>query len=535
MTESTAISAASGRRRTTLFLALFVASALLAFRALSDFDPDAGIRATVTRMEGWLFSPTGRSPFLIFGLTVLIVWGRLPRLRAAIRAGEPQWIAAAALLLPASLLHLWSYYAGAPDILVLSLIPMIVGVGFALAGSAGAGVLLFPALFLVLAIPPPAVLINQVIYPLQLLTSESVVWVLDRFGFTVVRYSDLILAQGKVFQVIENCSGMRSMETLAMAALLYSELFYRHRAQVVILLLSVPAISFLANQVRVLSIVLNPFSEIASDHTAQGILVVVGGVLALVLVDRILMRVLPEPRAGVPRPRVAKAVLLPEKSLLLLSAVFLTLAGISAIMPKWAPGDREGRTLSDFPLVLSGWKSKSKIVDGQFLGSVAFTERQSRTYSEPGGGEFDVFVGIDERYQRNFSLLSEKTALPGSGWTVEDRQQVRLAGVGVPVERLIVSTRGQRKLVYHWHRKVASLGQEAIRSVFALDRSFLRRAGRATVVRLSAPLSAEGSNLREVEARLQKFAPSVEEALVALEDRTWDRELRRKLAAPDGA
>ena len=95
-------------------------------------------------------------------------------------------------------------------------------------------------------------------------------------------------------------------------------------------MLSVPAISFVANQVRVLSIVLNPFSEIASDHTAQGILVVVGGVLALVLVDRILMRVLPEPRAGVPRPRVAKAVLLPEKSLLLLSAVFLTLAGIAA-------------------------------------------------------------------------------------------------------------------------------------------------------------------------------------------------------------
>ena len=174
-------------------------------------------------------------------------------------------------------------------------------------------------------------------------------------------------------------------------------------------------------------------------------------------------------------------------------------------------------------------------MDSQFLGSVAFTERQSRTYSGPSGGKLDAFVGIDERYQRNFSLLSQKTALPGAGWTVEDRREVRLAGIDAPVERLIVSSRGRRKLVYHWHREVASLGQEVIRSAFALDRSYLRRPGRATVVRLSAPLNAERSDLQQVEARLQKFAPSVEEALVALEDRTWNRELRRKLAAPDGA
>ena len=518
-----------------LLLALFVASALLAFRALADFDPDAGIRATVTRIEGWLFSPTGRSPFLIFGLTALIVWGRLPRLRGAIQSSRPQWLAAALLLLPGSLLNLWSYYAGAPDILVLSLIPMIVAVGFALAGSAGARVLLFPALFLVLAVPPPAVLVNQVIYPLQLATSESVVWILHQLGFSVVRHSDLILAQGKVFQVIENCSGMRSMETLAMAALLYSELFYRHRAQVVILLLSVPVISFVANQVRVLSIVLNPFSEIASDHTAQGILVVIGGVLALVLVDRILIRVLPEPANPPPRPRVAKSAPWPERSLLLLSALFLALAAITVVMPKWVPGEREGRTLSDFPLVLSGWKSEPKIVDSQFLGSVDFTERQSRTYNGPGGAGFDVFVGIDERYQRNFSLLSEKTALPGAGWEIEEREQVRLEGVDAPVERLIVRTRGSRRLVYHWHKKVAPLGQEVVRSAFALDRSFLRRPGRATVVRLSARLNADGSELWAVEARLQKFAPRVEEAVVALEDQTWSRELRRKLAAPGGA
>jgi len=185
--------------------------------------------------------------------------------------------------------------------------------------------LLFPAGFLILSIPPPAVLINQVIYPLQLPTATSTLWILDQWGFAVSQQSDLILTPTKLFQVIESCSGLRSMETLTMSALLYGELFYRHRAQVVILFLSVPAISFVANQVRVLSIILNPFSEIASVHTAQGIVVLVGGVLALALLDRILRWVLPEPANPRPRPRVAKSAPLPEKPIAVLIALLLTL------------------------------------------------------------------------------------------------------------------------------------------------------------------------------------------------------------------
>jgi len=39
--------------------------------------------------------------------------------------------------------------------------------------------------------------------------------------------SDLILTPKRIFQVIESCSGLRSIETLTMSAVLYSELFYR--------------------------------------------------------------------------------------------------------------------------------------------------------------------------------------------------------------------------------------------------------------------------------------------------------------------
>jgi exosortase len=534
MTETTAISRQSVRTRNITFLAVFAAAVVLSFRGLWDYDPDSGIRGAVGDIEGWFFSPTGRSPVFILSVSVLLFWGRFPRMLAAIRASKPSPVWAAAFLAPGSALQLWSYYTGAPDLLVPALILMILGCSLAVSGAMGFRAFLLPALFLVLAIPPPAVLINQVIYPLQLITAETVVWILERFNFTVALQSDLIFTPKRIFQVIENCSGLRSMETITMAALLYGELFYRHRAQVVILFLAAPFISFIANQLRVLSIVLNPFSEVGSVHTVQGLVVLVGSVLTLALLDHVLSKVLAPPKVPRPRPKVAKWAALPEKSIVVLSAIFMALGAMSFALPKWEPAPRVGRTLSDFPLVLRGWKSDSKEVDTQFLGTVKFSERQSRTYTRGANGpEFDLFVGIDEHYQRNFSLISDKTETLRSGWVVDDRLELTVPGTEVVGHRLMVSFQGKRSLVYHWYLNVDSGGEELVRSALALDRSFLRRPIRSTVVNISAPIAHDGSNLDEVEARLRTFAPLVQEAVVALQDRTWSRELRQKLADPD--
>ncbi len=103
---TTALGAASARTRSTIFLGMLAAAAVLAFRALWDFDPDAGIRSVVNGVEGRLFSPTGRSPFLIFSVGVVLVWGRFSRLLAAIHSADPNPAGAAALLLPAAALLL---------------------------------------------------------------------------------------------------------------------------------------------------------------------------------------------------------------------------------------------------------------------------------------------------------------------------------------------------------------------------------------------------------------------------------------------
>jgi exosortase len=523
-----------GRVRLVLVVGLLVLSAS-AFYALVDYDPDAGIRNAVEGVEGWLFHPTGRSPGLIFGVAALLFFGRRWLFIAAVEHSRPSVVLGLAFSIPGAALHSWGHYVGGPDILVLSLILLIFAAAAFVGGPGAMRVILLPALFLLLAIPPPAVLINQIVYPLQLLTAESATFFLNLIGLDALQNGDRILRPGVEFLVIEGCSGLRSAETLLMATIVYIEVFRCRGPRLWILLLSAPLVSYLVNQVRVISIVLNPFSRVSEVHTIQGIIVLVGGVIVIAGLDRLLVRWLGEygrARSNWADWRGASFSSLPLRPLYLLLGIAAALFMASLLVPVWQPDARTGRTLSDVPMVIHGWVSSPVEVDTQFLGSVDFTERTRRRYRAPEGeGSFELFVGIDEHMQRNFSLISDKTQSLDAGWVVLSRREVVLEPDRQRAELMVVGSMRDRRLVLHWYEGVAAIGQEVIRSLLALDRGPLRRDRRSTVVRISTRIE-EDADLSQAEDLIFGFLPSIREAIGALEENRWNRDLRDKLAAP---
>jgi len=496
-----------------LLAAAAVAGALVVYRGLFGFHPGAGVRNYVAGGEGMLFSPTGGSPFLVFGTTAWLLWSRQRRLLRSFE-GRSSPIAAGTCLLAASAIALWAYYVAAPDLLILSLIAMLLGAGAWLGGRRAFGLLLLPALFLLFVTPLPPVLVNKIIFPLQMLTVELARWSLGAIGLSTRVHGDQIAFRDHVFQVVESCSGFRLIQTLMMSAVLYAQLFQCSRRRAFALFFAAPLIGIAVNAARVDSIILNPLSKFAAVHTAQGLVMLVIGVFAIAGLDGLLDRLVrhrPPPAAAPVRARAGKRAPgpFPTGRLAALTGFLAVLGAASLALPMWSP-PALAWTVHDVPSDLGEWHSQPLDVDEPFLGSVDFSERLSRRFRR-GDQEIDVLIGLDTRMARQKSLISEKTAYPGSGFDLVDAWSP--AGLEGADARLGVM-RGERgdRLVIHWYEDIASTPREALRQALALDRGPWRRPTPAVVVRVSTPVGS-GADGRPAEARLREFLPLLRDAL----------------------
>jgi exosortase len=110
---------------------------------------------------------------------------------------------------------------------------------------------LFPWAFLILMIPIPALIMNRITFPLQLLATRLSAALLELVGIVVDREGNIIRLASGPLDVAEACSGIRSLLTLVTLATVYGYLTEtRTWVRVVLLCLTVP-IAVVANSFRV--------------------------------------------------------------------------------------------------------------------------------------------------------------------------------------------------------------------------------------------------------------------------------------------
>jgi exosortase/archaeosortase family protein len=85
-----------------------------------------------------------------------------------------------------------------------------------------------PLGLLILAIPIPAILFNKIAFPLQLFASRCAVWSMSVLGIPVLRQGNIIELKPlnsfdtKKLEVVEACSGIRSLMTLVTLAVVFA-------------------------------------------------------------------------------------------------------------------------------------------------------------------------------------------------------------------------------------------------------------------------------------------------------------------------
>jgi exosortase len=464
---------------------------LLAFahRGLLETPLRPGERDVEQEIESWLLLPGEEAPLVVLLLAGWLLYRRWPRIRSLERERGPWWLVATSLATGMGV-YLWAGYTGATHLQAFSLLFYAIGLTALYWGFAGLRVLWLPIAFLVFCAPLPAPLFLALIWKMQLVTAEYTGWLLYHLGEPALVSGDQILRARQTFQVIEGCSGLRSAETLTMLVVALIDLFGRRGLHAVVLFLCAPPLAFALNGLRVLTIILNPSSEVVSIHTLQGVAILLVGLLIVYGLDGLLERVLPdagEGRLALPHRDRGKPGS-PRVALVILLLVALATTAASRWGPVWEPPVASPRTLqAQVDEALGEWPSSPSEKDWMFLGSVRFDETAHRSY-EVEDVPVEVFVATADLGPGGGSPLSPVTAAPGSGWAVREVAAERLSPDGRLIRARVLAKGRERRLIHAWYGASSSLPREATRSLLGLDNSPFRRERAPYAARLGTPL-----------------------------------------------
>ena len=175
-----------------------------------------------------------------------------------------------------------------------SLIVLVYGLILFVEGKQTASILRFSVGILFFAVPLPYILYNAVAFPLQLVATQISVVLLGLYGLPVFREGNIIHLSHTTLEVVDACSGIRSLMTLITLAFFLACLMHRKfLIRFLIMTLAIP-VAVLANAVRVaLNGILTQYNPAWSEgfwHEFSGWMVFVCSFVVLWLISLLIMK-----------------------------------------------------------------------------------------------------------------------------------------------------------------------------------------------------------------------------------------------------
>lgn len=132
-----------------------------------------------------------------------------------------------------------------------SVLILLMGALLVIGGTALVRALTFPLFLLLFMIPIPAVIYNQITFPLQLFASRVAELSLSFLGYPVLRDGNILELASQKLSVAEACSGIRSLMSLSFLSLVYAYFFDKRVWMRWVLLGATIPIAIIANAGRV--------------------------------------------------------------------------------------------------------------------------------------------------------------------------------------------------------------------------------------------------------------------------------------------
>ncbi len=203
----------------------------------------------LSRLAGqWTHDPNFSHGFFVPAFSAYVLWTE--RARLAKLPHNPAW-AGFCLVVPGLLCLIVGTLGAELFLARLSLILVLGGIVVIFLGWKFLRAVAFPWLFLLLMIPVPAILFNQIVFPLQTLAARLASNLLPLAGVPVLREGNVIRLPAMSLEVAEACSGIRSLMSLVTLAVMYGYLLERRWLVRLLLALAAIPIAVAANSLRI--------------------------------------------------------------------------------------------------------------------------------------------------------------------------------------------------------------------------------------------------------------------------------------------
>jgi len=233
--------------------------------------------------------------FLIIPIALAFVWERRAALKEAVIKPSAWGLAVVAGSLAMLLAGILGSELYLPRV---SMLGILAGAVLFLFGWNHLRILILPIAFLLLMIPIPAIIFNQIVFPLQLLASRFGENTLIVCQIPVLREGNVLHLANTSLEVAEACSGIRSLITLLTMGIIVGYLFDSRLWVRIVLAVGTVPIAIAANGIRVAGtgIAAHFYGAKAAEgfsHTFSGWVIFIAAFIMLFILYRVVALIAP--------------------------------------------------------------------------------------------------------------------------------------------------------------------------------------------------------------------------------------------------
>ena len=264
----------------------------------------------VRLVDAWIVDGNYSHGFLIIPIALYFVWERRQKLATAV--ARPSWLGLVFMGFGSATL-LAGLWGSELFLSRVALLPVIAGIVLLLLGWNHLRILYFPIAFLLLMIPIPAIIFNQIAFPLQMFASRVGEWAITAVGIPVLREGNVLVLAHTTLEVAEACSGIRSLVSLITLGIVYGYFMDPRTWVRVLIVASAIPVAILANGARVAGtgMAAHWIGKEAAEgffHEFSGWIVFLFAFVMILMLQKFIVRLAPRPVVSLPPAARAEAV-----------------------------------------------------------------------------------------------------------------------------------------------------------------------------------------------------------------------------------